>query len=102
MDAIGEALIGENDAMEQFCKACGGMASAKVVNAEFEEIRLHLDDLLQWIELVERCAEAAGYPVAPMGCTDLPYQHNKALKAARSPTGLPRCLRRPLVCIDGG
>ena len=60
MDAIGEALIGENDAMEQFCKARGGMASAKAVNADFEEISVHFDDLLQWIELVERCAEAAG------------------------------------------
>ena len=45
MDAIGEALIGENDAMEQFCRARGGMALAKAVNAEFEEIRVHLDDL---------------------------------------------------------
>ena len=61
MDAIGEALIGENDAMEQFCRARGGMALAKAVNAEFEEIRVHLDDLLQWIEQVEKCAEAAGY-----------------------------------------
>ena len=60
MDAIGEALIGEDDAMEQFHKARGGMASAKAVNADFEEISVHFDDLLQWIELVERCAEAAG------------------------------------------
>ena len=74
MDAIGEALIGENDAMEQFCKARGGMDLAKSVNTEFEEIRVHLDDLLQWIEQVEKCAEAAGYPVVRMGRTDLPYQ----------------------------
>ena len=74
MDAIGEALIGKNDAMEQFCKARGGMALAKAVNTEFEEIRVHLNDLLQWIEQVEKCAEAAGYPVVRMGRTDLPYQ----------------------------
>jgi hypothetical protein len=77
IDAIGETLIGKNDAMEQFCKARGGMALAKAVNAEFEEIRVHLDDLLQWIEQIERCAEAAGYPVVPMGRTDLPYQRSE-------------------------
>ena len=73
-DVIGKALIGKNDAMEQFCKARGGMALAKAVNTEFEEIRVHLNDLLQWIEQVEKCAEAAGYPVVRMGRTDLPYQ----------------------------
>ena len=77
MDAIGEALIGENDAMEQFCKARGGMALAKAVNAEFEEIRVHLDDLLQWIEQIEKCAQAAGYPVVRMGRTDHPYQRSE-------------------------
>ena len=51
-DAIGEALNGENDAM----KAPDGMTLAK-----FETIKVHLNDLLQWIEQIEKCAEAAGY-----------------------------------------
>ena len=77
IDAIGETLIGKNDAMEQFCKARGGMALAKAVNAEFEGIRVHLDDLLQWIEQIEKCAQAAGYPVVRMGRTDLLYQRSE-------------------------
>jgi hypothetical protein len=79
MDAIGEALIGENDAMERFCKARGGMALAKAVNAEFEEIRVHLDDLLQWIEQIEKCTEAAGHPVVriePIDRSRLKLSHN--------------------------
>jgi hypothetical protein len=30
-------------------------------STEFEEKKVHLDDLFQWIEQIEKCAEAAGY-----------------------------------------
>jgi hypothetical protein len=101
LDAIGEALIGENDAMEQFCKARGGMALAKVVNAEFEEISVHLDDLLQWIEQIEKCAQAAGYPVVRMDAGISPISGLRAAQQSteghKKPGEPPRCLRGSLV-----
>jgi hypothetical protein len=42
------------------CPEDDGVKAIVFQNTEFEEIKAHLDDLLRWIEQIEKCAEAAG------------------------------------------